>query len=241
MVNIDYERYVFRQIKQEFIRCEPFASFIERLWKQMPRCRFMENAAQRIKEQILDKCVRNELRSHAFANYIPLDQLIILGFNIEKTQEGNFTVLHQFCMRCGDKNHNSMSIICSARQSRCRSCEVFGHFPHMCLMPHSRMNARKRSHLQNEDEHLVKKPRIENAQINIALTSGSDRNRTDNIPRLISEAEKEIQHDEEIILTKGINATAKTEFDDDIRDVEPSDLPKKISAPQDSRYSIYQH
>jgi hypothetical protein len=96
MSSIDYERYVFRLIKQEV--SESFGSFIERLENQLKKCRYNDPESQ-FKDQIIEKCGNNALRRKAFEAKMTLDQLIFTGKTIELAEIS--------CMRRSSRNVES--------------------------------------------------------------------------------------------------------------------------------------
>lgn len=96
MKTIDYERYIFRLIFQE--PGEKFDSFIERLKIQLRKCNFDDRESS-FKDQIIEKCANDELRSKAFENRMTLDQLIYTGRVLEEAGKnclGNSTVKDKF-------------------------------------------------------------------------------------------------------------------------------------------------
>lgn len=83
MNDYDYERYVFRLIKQE--PGESFNSFLERIENQIHKCGFFD-VVTHFKSQIIEKCSMNELRRKAFQNEMTLDHLIFTGRILEEAE-----------------------------------------------------------------------------------------------------------------------------------------------------------
>lgn len=84
MKTLDYERYIFRVIKQE--REESFDSFVGRLKIQAKKCYFCDVDSQ-MKDQILEKCHNNDLRKEAFENLMSLQQLIYTAKTLENVKK----------------------------------------------------------------------------------------------------------------------------------------------------------
>lgn len=83
MNQFDYERYVFRLIKQEV--GETFNSFIIRLRNQIHKCGFYDPETH-FKDQILEKCSINGLRRKAFEDGMSLDHVIFTGRILEMAE-----------------------------------------------------------------------------------------------------------------------------------------------------------
>lgn len=158
MKTLDYERYVFQLIRQE--QSELFASFVQRLWNQVDKCKFTDPDFH-IKDQIIGKCISNELRQKAFEVEMTLDQLIFTGKTLEAAEknsrsETSRSTQTQFreCSRCGFSDHTYFELSCPAIKARCEFCKKSGHYARMC-----RKNLRKRSHsLSFEDKIPSREP-----------------------------------------------------------------------------------
>lgn len=144
-MNLDHQRFIFRRIYQEDNM--DFELFIERLYKQMRKCSFEDNASQ-IKDQIIENCSIDELRQAAFREYLSLHRIISFGINHQRNQRrrrGDFSESYTFCTRCGYKTHNQLSVRCPAIHHHCKRCSINGHFEQMCLLSDEFLSARKRA------------------------------------------------------------------------------------------------
>lgn len=148
-MNLDYQRFIFRRIYQK--DNEDFEHFIERIYKQMRKCSFEDNASQ-IRDQIIENCSIDQLRQEAFKRYLSVYQVISFGINyerIEKRSRGDFSESYAFCTRCGYKTHNQHSWRCPAMHHHCKRCSKKGHFEQMCLSSDEFSSAKKRSACEN--------------------------------------------------------------------------------------------
>lgn len=141
----EYERYVFRLITQE--ENESIDSFVERLKFQAQRCEFNDLESQ-MKDQIIEKCLHNEVRSNAFKHAMTLDQLIYTAKTFEAVGEKCRTEMSPIpfnrpvmrmnnqasdnCTRCGSSNHSFNSKRCPAWKALCGNCTKVGHYTNFC-------------------------------------------------------------------------------------------------------------
>lgn len=150
MKTIDFQRYIFRLIKQK--QNESFDSFFQRLREQEKKCNFADSD-ERMKEQIIAECSIKEFRDRAFEDEINLDQLIFMARTLERenridkrcsriTRSCEKPDLRRSCTRCGSKSHKFYNVICPALTSICVACKKRGHFSAYCK---SRKLTRKRS------------------------------------------------------------------------------------------------
>lgn len=84
----NYERHLFRQIKQK--PDERFADFVLRLRIQAKRCEFdrydPREVADRIVEQIVEACLSAELKRQILAKDLSLDEVVTLGTTLADVQ-----------------------------------------------------------------------------------------------------------------------------------------------------------
>lgn len=171
---LDYERYIFRLIKQE--NGEIFDSFVRRLHMQAKKCYYADFESQ-MKDQIIEKCGRNDLRKEALSNQMTLKQLTFTGRTLElaemncersKTQKFNrdlsdetsgrsddpSNIANNHCTRCGFPNHFHNDPKCPALKGSCGLCKKPRHFSRMCrerrrpanpLLPDSAVKRQKTS------------------------------------------------------------------------------------------------
>lgn len=83
MNKFDYERYVFRLIKQE--PKEKFGSFVERSRNQLKRCRFAD-PENHLRDQLIANCSMNELRKKVFECEMSVKQIIFTAETLELAQ-----------------------------------------------------------------------------------------------------------------------------------------------------------
>lgn len=147
MKTLDYERYLFRITKQD--TNENFQSFVQRLESQLLKCNFADPEAQ-LKDQIVEKCIMNDLRCDAFRQLMTLDQLILRGKTLEYAQINSTSDLvknyaapsgiKRECNRCGSKAHLNFYKQCPALKSTCKVCQKMGHFARMCYSNNQRLH-----------------------------------------------------------------------------------------------------
>lgn len=147
MKTLDYERYLFRITRQD--PNENLQSFVQRLESQLLKCHFADPEAQ-LKDQIIEKCIMNDLRRDAFGQVMTLEQLILRGKTLESAQINstserlkNYAVpsgIVRECSRCGSKAHMYFNKQCPALKSSCKVCQKIGHFARMCHSNNQRLH-----------------------------------------------------------------------------------------------------
>ena len=187
MKTLDYDRYVFRLVKQG--NGETIDSFVDRLRHQIKKCQFADEEAQ-MKDQIIEKGFDNELRKYAFENIVTLSQLILTGKTLEDAKrnslrESSKNVAEKEvkelekpqCTRCGQYNHKFYDKRCPALNNKCETCRKFGHYTKLCrwtLRQSSDGNSRNKRHAPVDSDtdrsssgKDHKRPRSENEQSNL--------------------------------------------------------------------------
>jgi hypothetical protein len=122
------ERYIFRSIKQSLN--ESIEAFVNRLKNQITKCEFRaDEVDDRLKEQIIEKCLSSKLRKIAFNMEMSVENLVATGTILEKESDGKHG-----CTRCGYNDHSENDSNCPARRTSvlCSNCGNFGHFKRMC-------------------------------------------------------------------------------------------------------------
>lgn len=132
MKTIDYERYIFRLIKQEHDK--GFESFVERLQYQVQRCQFSDPETQ-IRNQIVENTSMSDLRKKSFENRLSLKQLIFTGKTIELARligsgsdhrsvaRKSDSTKKKECSRCGFDDHLYNDLDCPAMKVTCQNCK----------------------------------------------------------------------------------------------------------------------
>jgi hypothetical protein len=145
MKSLDYERYIFRLIKQE--KSENFDSFLSRLQNQARKCEFVDLESQ-MKDQILVKTHLNSLRQKAFEDKMTLQQLIYTARTLEQAERSFATNQNEIkkCIRC-DGNHGSNDRTCPGKKSFCVICKKMGHLTRACK---NAANARNTDRLRSK-------------------------------------------------------------------------------------------
>lgn len=169
MATISWERYVFRLMKQG--EKEPLISFYERLRNQTESCKFVDTESQ-LKDQILQKCIHDELRKKAFEKEMSLEQILLTGETLEEAKKnyGNGgqsssstqevrCEMRATCTRCGSKElfHAKKSCPAFVNNILCGNCKRRGHFQDFCQLPKKFGNKRMRSISQESDDLPIAK------------------------------------------------------------------------------------
>lgn len=166
MKTLQLERYRYRQLKQE--PGESIDLFYRRLKDNIQRCGYtITEEENRLKEQIIDKCLSLKLREIALQVNLTLEDLIFTGKTIEsdnklKVNEVQPYVRRSFsqreerkeCSRCGFFDHLSGDLKCPATKTRCNGCCKIGHFEKMCWETRFKMyNSLKRSNSDSTSDN----------------------------------------------------------------------------------------
>lgn len=171
----EFHRYVFDLIVQG--NRESFDSLVSRLVDQAMKCDFPDED-ENIKRAIIAKCRLDSLRKHAFKYSLSLEELIVLGRELEieaangkndptKPEEGrNRNFQHKFCTRCGANEHMYFSRNCPARNLLCMVCNREGHLDKFCFRVRGppQSGARKRSSDGSNELPPAKRQAVQFAQ-----------------------------------------------------------------------------
>jgi hypothetical protein len=144
MKTLQFERYLFRQLKQE--QGESIERFYARLCENIKRCEYSaEEEDNRLKEQIIDKCLSVKLREIALQVNLTLEDLVFTGTTVESDDKARRNDSRPFfnrsfshrderreCSRCGFLDHMSSDLKCPALKTRCNACHKMGHYEKMC-------------------------------------------------------------------------------------------------------------
>ena len=141
--NVTYERFVFRNLKQD--PSETIAQYVIRLRQQANYCDF-HNVDDAIKDQLIEHCQSEELRRRALEmEEATLDKIGKLALSLEavgiqsKQMVGENVVARlsqdkkvSTCYSCGRMGHKSFDENCPARTRKCNKCGQVGHFAKVC-------------------------------------------------------------------------------------------------------------
>lgn len=150
LTSIPYDRFVFRNIKQE--ESESVEKFASRLREQGRLCEYGVALDIRITEQIFDHCRMTELREAILKKKLLTVAEIVEEARILETVQRNREQMvkcaistegssvnqvkqdkkKDVCYRCGHKGHYANDKRCPARGKACDECKVVGHFRKMC-------------------------------------------------------------------------------------------------------------
>ncbi|XP_061195212.1 uncharacterized protein K02A2.6-like [Saccostrea echinata] len=158
--NVPYERSVFRSMAQ--LEHETIEQYITRLRQRAETCEFGNRDAidERIRDQIIDKCVRHNLRRKLLekGRNLTLTQVREIARAMEdserqatsiegRTQGAVTGVVNKVsvqnkkhfvkktngkCFSCGYEGHLRNDPKCPARGKKCHKCKQVGHFEKMC-------------------------------------------------------------------------------------------------------------
>jgi hypothetical protein len=172
--NVPYERSVFRSMAQS--ENETIEQYITRLRQRAETCEFgnQETIDERIRDQIIDKCVRHNLRRKLLekGRNLTLTQVREIARAMEDSErqatsiEGrtqgtvvtgavNKVSVHNKkpstvnkeveCYNCGYAGHIRTNPSCPARGKKCRKCKQTGHFESRCKTRISRENRNRKT------------------------------------------------------------------------------------------------
>lgn len=161
-VNIPYERYSFRAMRQE--ENETVDQYIVRLRQKGVLCSFTDLDEQ-IRDQVIEKCRSHKLRVKLLekGETLTLDQLRMIAKTMESVNEqakqmenkssmspaaSGVNRVREFkgtqskqaktgnasdgCFRCGKMGHYAKDKSCPARDKTCHKCHFKGHFAERC-------------------------------------------------------------------------------------------------------------
>ena len=187
MKTLQFERYRYRQLKQE--PGESIDLFYRRLRDNIQRCGYtVIEEENRLKEQIIDKCSSLKLREIALQVNLTLEELVFTGKTVEsdsklKVNEVRPYVHRSFsqreerkeCSRCGFFDHLSSDLKCPASKARCNACYKTGHYEKMCWEVRHH-NSLKRSQSENNNDNRNNRNYYDNSYGNSHSTSRDPRN-----------------------------------------------------------------
>lgn len=158
--NVPYERSVFRSMAQS--TQETIEQYITRLRQRAETCEFGNRDAidERIRDQIIDKCVRHNLRRKLLekGRELTLDQVREIARAMEDSERQATSIENQpqgassnvvnkvsvqhkrrfvkktnsKCYSCGYEGHLRNDPRCPAKGKKCRKCNEVGHFERQC-------------------------------------------------------------------------------------------------------------
>ena len=158
-VNKFYERYRFRQLRQDEI--ELIDQLVSRLRKQAEKCQFAD-PDENLLDQLIEKCHDSKVRTKLLeeGNELTLAKAMSLARTVESVREeiatnalaasraadsSVYAVLPRVapsaptkpkqprvCYRCGRPGHFANDSTCPARQATCSKCNFRGHFATQC-------------------------------------------------------------------------------------------------------------
>ena len=149
--NIEYQRYIFRKLKQTTSDVEDFFNALKNL---APSCRFQNENAE-IRSQLIAGCSSNKVRERGLMDHnMNLQDLLNFARTTQATashirhmtgsqqdygsENINFTASHrrpqnQTCWNCGGSwPHRNGQRSCPARDKSCTNCGKFDHFHSVC-------------------------------------------------------------------------------------------------------------
>ncbi|CAG2207858.1 unnamed protein product [Mytilus edulis] len=142
--NAPYERSIFRSMIQS--SSETIEQYITRLRQRADTCDFGNQNAidERIRDQIIDKCLSHHLRRKllekgrtlTLANVRSIAKAMEDSERQAKSIEGqgqvNMIQSKATCYSCGREGHIRTDPSCPARGKKCRKCKIVGHFDKVC-------------------------------------------------------------------------------------------------------------
>nr|XP_022336145.1 uncharacterized protein LOC111132611 [Crassostrea virginica] len=156
--NVPYERSVFRNMAQ--FSHETVEQYITRLRQRAETCEFGNRDAidERIRDQIIDKCVRHNLRRKLLekGRDLTLNQVREIARAMEDSERQATSIESQVptqgssvnkvsvqnkhfvkktisrCYSCGYEGHLRNDPNCPAKGKKCRKCKQIGHFERQC-------------------------------------------------------------------------------------------------------------
>lgn len=175
LASIPYDRFVFRNIKQE--ADETVEKFVSRLREQGRLCEYGPALDMRITEQIFDNCLSDELREMILKKKLMTVAGIVQEAQILETVKRNKEQMQKsvvpteeasisqvrssrqkdVCFRCGARGHYANDKQCPARKKVCDRCKLVGHFKKMCKTKvEHRQSSRKKDMKVRQLEEAVK-------------------------------------------------------------------------------------
>ncbi|XP_058456818.1 uncharacterized protein K02A2.6-like [Malaya genurostris] len=162
MTSIPYDRYVFRNLKQE--NDESVDKFVSRLKERGRLCEYGAALDIRITEQVFDRCQMDELREMILKKKLMTVREIVeeariletvkrnreqMAKGIISTEAENINLVtnskkKDACFRCGQKGHFANDKGCPARGKECGKCKLVGHFKKMCRTKATKTSSSKR-------------------------------------------------------------------------------------------------
>lgn len=175
LASVPYDRFVFRNIKQE--PDETVEKFVSRLREQGRLCEYGAALDMRITEQIFDNCLSEELRAMILKKKLMSVVEIVqeaqiletvkrnkdqMQKRVVPTEEANIGEVksskqNDVCFRCGTRGHYANDRQCPARNKVCDRCKMVGHFKKMCKTKAvNRSSSRKQDARVRKVEQTVK-------------------------------------------------------------------------------------
>ena len=160
--NLPYVRHIFRQAKQS--DCESVAQYVTRLRQLAKDCDFGNETADFIRDQVIDKCSSDKLRTRLLAEKdLTLEKCLTIAASKELSEqqsqliagEKNVFAINKRgksrgassansssgrastslkCDRCGRPGHKASECRCS-QNVKCWNCDLKGHFASQCRKP----------------------------------------------------------------------------------------------------------
>ena len=170
--NLPYNRHLFRQTKQA--EDETMAQFVTRLRQAARDCDFGENTNDFIRDQVIDKCHSEQLRTKFLAEKdLTLEKVLTIAaakelsvkqsaliagekaFSIKSHKKTAATTTPK-CGRCGKSGHMSKDCRCT-QNVVCYNCDKKGHFASQCRQ-------KEKEKKQRKPEETDKKPKFKNKE-----------------------------------------------------------------------------
>ena len=172
--NIPFERHQFRKIEQ--MQSESIDQFVFRLRQRAVSCNFGANEDDVLRDQIIDKCMSNELRRKLLeSDNLTLDiaiktarahEAVERQARVMERREGEINsikpksvkegvkpgVSAKTCFACGGKGHFAKDKRCPARGKKCRLCGKTGHYSEKCFKASKKHGVCQLYNRDNSDE-----------------------------------------------------------------------------------------